>query len=129
LPELPLWWIALKARRGADSRHLARKACRPDAPIATRNDPQKSPKDQKDITKQPGFIGGKSHKSINPDNRFNFINAALCQNEEGYWKAFEKSAAPMKAKLQQMGVEMTPALFNASSNTEQTLPAPFCAVA
>jgi len=94
---------------------LARKACRPDAPIATRNDPQKSLKDQKDITKQPGFIGGKSHKSINPDSRFNFINAALWQNEEGYWKAFEKSAAPMKAKLQQMGVEMTPALFNVTA--------------
>jgi len=61
------------------------------------------------------FIGGKSHKSINPDSRFNFINAALWQNEEGYWKAFEKSAAPMKAKLQQMGVEMTPALFNVTA--------------
>jgi heme-degrading monooxygenase HmoA len=67
---------------------------------------------KRDITKQPGFIGGKFHKSIKPDSRFNFINVALWQDEEGYWKAFEKSAAPMKAKLQQMGVEMTPALFN-----------------
>ncbi len=65
-----------------------------------------------DITKQPGFIRGKFHKSTKPDSRFNFINVALWQNEEGYWKAFEKSAAPMKAKLQQMGVEMTPALYN-----------------
>jgi hypothetical protein len=81
-------------------------------PLPFKPHPQKCLKDQKDITKQPGFIGGKFHKSIKPDSRFNFINVALWQNEEGYWKAFEKSAAPMKAKLQQMGVEMTPALFN-----------------
>ena len=65
-----------------------------------------------DITKQPGFISGKFHMSLKPDSRFNFINVALWENEEEYWKAFEKSAAPMKGKLQQMGVEMTPALFN-----------------
>ena len=65
-----------------------------------------------DITKQPGYISGKFHQSIKPDSRFNFINVALWENEEVYWKAYEKSAAPMKAKLQQMGVEMTPALFN-----------------
>jgi heme-degrading monooxygenase HmoA len=64
------------------------------------------------ITKQPGFISGKFHKSIKSDSRYNFINVAQWENEEGYWKAYEKSAAPMKAKLQQMGVEMTPALFN-----------------
>jgi heme-degrading monooxygenase HmoA len=63
------------------------------------------------ITKQPGFISGKFHKAIKPDSRFNFINVALWDNEEIYWKAYEKSAAPMKAKLQEMGVEMTPALF------------------
>ena len=65
-----------------------------------------------DITKQPGFISGKFHMSLKPDSRFNFINVALWENEEGYWKAFEKSAAPMKGKLHQMGVEMPPALFN-----------------
>ena len=65
-----------------------------------------------DITKQPGFISGKFHRSLKPDSRLNFINVALWDNEDGYWKAYEKSAAPMKAKLQQMGVEMTPALFN-----------------
>jgi heme-degrading monooxygenase HmoA len=64
------------------------------------------------ITKQPGFISGKFHKSLKPDSRYNFINVALWENEEIYWKAYEKSAAPMKGKLQQMGVEMTPALFN-----------------
>jgi heme-degrading monooxygenase HmoA len=63
------------------------------------------------ITKEPGFISGKFHKSLKPDNRYNFINVALWDNEEGYWKAYEKNAAPMKGKLQQMGVEMTPALF------------------
>ena len=65
-----------------------------------------------DIIKQPGFISGKFHRSLKPNSRFNFINVALWENEETYWKAFEKSAAPMKAKLQQMGVEMIPALFN-----------------
>jgi heme-degrading monooxygenase HmoA len=65
-----------------------------------------------DITKQPGFISGKFHKSLKPDTRFNFINVAVWENEERYWKAFEKSAAPMKEKLQQLGVEMIPALFN-----------------
>ncbi len=64
------------------------------------------------ITKQPGFISGEFHKSLKPDSRYNFINVALWENEEIYWKAYEKSAAPMKGKLQQMGVEMTPALFN-----------------
>ncbi len=65
-----------------------------------------------DITKQPGFISGKFHKSLKPDGRFNFINVAVWENEEIYWKAFEKSTVHMKEKLQQMGVEMTPALFN-----------------
>lgn len=64
------------------------------------------------ITKQPGFISGKFHKSLKADSRYNFINVALWDDEEGYWNAYEKSAAPMKGKLQQMGVEMTPALFN-----------------
>jgi hypothetical protein len=29
-----------------------------------------------------------------------------------YWKAYEKSVTPMKATLQQLGVEMTPALYS-----------------
>lgn len=65
-----------------------------------------------DITKQPGFISGKFHKSLKPESRYNFINVALWDNEEIYWKAYEKSVGPMKNALQQMGVEMTPALFN-----------------
>ena len=65
-----------------------------------------------DITKQPGFISGKFHKSLKADSRYNFINVALWDNEEIYWKAYEKSVGPMKSALQQMGVEMTPALFN-----------------
>ena len=64
------------------------------------------------ITKQPGFISGTFHKSLKPDSRYNFINVALWEKEEIYWKAYEKSAAPVKGKLQEMGVEMTPALFN-----------------
>ena len=64
------------------------------------------------ITKQPGFISGMFHKGVKSDSRFNFINVALWENEDLYWKAYEKSAAPMKSKLQMMGVEMTPALYN-----------------
>ncbi|MDF0651935.1 MAG: antibiotic biosynthesis monooxygenase [Nitrospira sp.] len=65
-----------------------------------------------DITKQEGFISGKFHKSIKPESRFNFINVALWENEELYWKAFEKSAAPAKAKLAEMDAEQTPALYH-----------------
>lgn len=65
-----------------------------------------------DITTQPGFISGKFHRSLKADSRYNFINVALWENEEIYWTAYGKSVGPMKSALQQMGVEMTPALFN-----------------
>jgi heme oxygenase (mycobilin-producing) len=64
------------------------------------------------ITKQPGFISGKFHKSIKPESTFNFINVAIWENEDLYWKAYEKSAAPMKSKLDHMGAEMVPALYH-----------------
>jgi heme oxygenase (mycobilin-producing) len=64
------------------------------------------------ITKQPGFISGKFHRSIKPDSKFNFINVAIWESEDVYWKAYEKSAAPMKSKLDNMGAEMVPALYN-----------------
>jgi heme oxygenase (mycobilin-producing) len=63
------------------------------------------------ITSQQGFISGKFHRSIKPESRYNFINIALWENEEVYWKAYEKSVMPMKAKLEQMGVDMVPALY------------------
>lgn len=66
---------------------------------------------KENITRQPGFISGKFHSSIKPDTRFNYINVAIWENEEVYWKAYEKSVTPMKAKLGQLGVEMTPALY------------------
>lgn len=65
-----------------------------------------------DITQQPGFISGTFHKSLKPESRYNFINVAIWDSEDLYWKAYEKSVGPMKSVLQQMGVEMTPALFN-----------------
>ncbi len=64
------------------------------------------------ITTQPGFISGKFHTSLKPDSKFNFINVAMWENEDLYWKAYEKSAAPMKSKLENMGAEMAPALYN-----------------
>jgi heme-degrading monooxygenase HmoA len=64
------------------------------------------------ITAQQGFMRGRFHRSIKPESRFNFINVAVWENEEVYWKAYEKSVMPMKAKLQQWGVEMTPALYS-----------------
>ena len=64
------------------------------------------------ITSQPGFISGKFHQSIKPDSRFNFINVAIWENVEVNWKAYEKSVTPMKSKLEQLGVEMVPALYH-----------------
>ena len=63
------------------------------------------------ITAQQGFISGKFHKSLKPDSRFNFINVALWENEDLYWKAYEKSVTPMQSKLKELGVEMVPALY------------------
>ena len=65
-----------------------------------------------DITAQQGFISGKFHRSIKPESRYNFINVALWENEELYWKAYAKSVTPMKVKLEQLGVEMVPALYD-----------------
>ncbi|HKN88056.1 MAG TPA: antibiotic biosynthesis monooxygenase family protein [Nitrospiraceae bacterium] len=63
------------------------------------------------ITRQPGFISGKFHRSVKLDSQFNFINIAIWENEEVYWKAYEKSVTPMKTKLEQLGVQMVPALY------------------
>ena len=63
------------------------------------------------ITKQEGFISGTFHNGIKAESRFNFINVAIWENEEVYWKAYETSVTPMKAKLGELGVEMTPALY------------------
>lgn len=63
------------------------------------------------ITKQEGFLSGKFHKSLKPESRFNYINVAIWENEDLYWKAYEKSVTPMKAKPAQLGVDMTPALY------------------
>lgn len=68
------------------------------------------------ITKQQGFISGQFHKSIKPDSRFKFINVAIWENEDLYWKAYEKSVTPMKTKLAQLGVEQNPALYNVAFN-------------
>jgi heme-degrading monooxygenase HmoA len=64
------------------------------------------------ITRQPGFIRGQFHRSIKSESRYNFINVAIWENEDLYWKAYEKSAAPAKAKLTEMGAEMVPALYH-----------------
>lgn len=66
---------------------------------------------KENITAQQGFISGKFHQSIKPESRYNFINVAVWENEDVYWKAYEKSVTPMKGKLEQLGVEMVPALY------------------
>ena len=33
------------------------------------------------ITKQPGFMSGKFHRSIKPDSTFNFITSSDCRRE------------------------------------------------
>ena len=54
----------------------------------------------------------KFHRSIKPNSKFNFINVAVWENEEVYWTAYKQSVTPMKTKLEQLGVEMTPALYH-----------------
>ena len=63
------------------------------------------------ITKQEGFISGTFHTSIKPESRFNYINVAIRKNGTLYWKAYESPITPMKEKLGQLGVEITPALY------------------
>lgn len=63
------------------------------------------------ITTQPGFIRGRFHRSIKPDSRYNFINVAVWESEDLYWKAYEQSAAPATAALTAMGADMVPALY------------------
>ena len=70
------------------------------------------------ITKQPGFISGKFHKSIKPESRFNFINVAIWENDDLYWKAYEKSAAPMKSKLEEMAVKWFPRSMTSHSSID-----------
>jgi heme-degrading monooxygenase HmoA len=80
-------------------------------PLATENEFVQWWHDVKgSITKQPGFVSGKFHRSVKP-GKFNFINVAVWENEELYWKAYEHSVTPMTAKLAQLGVEMVPALY------------------
>jgi heme-degrading monooxygenase HmoA len=67
---------------------------------------------KENITAQQGFVSGKFHRSLKPESRYNFINVAIWDNEEVYWKAYEQSVTPMKAKLEQLGVEMVPALYH-----------------
>ena len=70
------------------------------------------------ITKQPGFISGKFHKSIKPESTFNFINVAIWANEDVYWMAYEKSAAPMKSKLEEMAVKWFPRSMTSHSSID-----------
>ena|SRR5690349_10622541 len=67
---------------------------------------------KENITSQEGFISGQFHRSIRPESRYNFINVAIWDNEEMYWKAYAKSVTPMKAALEQLGVDMVPALYH-----------------
>lgn len=64
-----------------------------------------------DITRQPGFISGKFHKSLRPDSQYNFIHVELWENEDAYWKAYEESMSSMKKSFHPIGVKMTPALY------------------
>ena len=43
------------------------------------------------------------------------------ENDEIYWKAYEKSVGPMKAALQQMGVEMIPRCSTSPLNIDMTV--------
>ena len=45
------------------------------------------------ITAQKGFISGKFHRSLRPESRYNFINVAIWENEELYWRAYDMRRA------------------------------------
>jgi heme-degrading monooxygenase HmoA len=77
-----------------------------------------------DIIKQSGFISGKFYKSMKPESTFNFINVAIWENDEVYWKAYEKSVPSMESKLAQLGVEMVPALTPCLPTTKVTRTTP-----
>ncbi len=64
-----------------------------------------------DITRQPGFISGKFHKSLRSDGLYNFMHIELWENEDAYWKAYEESMSSMKMTFHPLGVKMTPALY------------------
>lgn len=51
-------------------------------------------------------------RALKPNSRCNYINVAIWESEEVYWNAYEQSVTPMKAKLGQLGVDMTPALYH-----------------
>jgi heme oxygenase (mycobilin-producing) len=66
------------------------------------------------IIGNPGFIKGRLHRSLHPDVRFNFINVVEWENSN-YSQAYEHKVQWMQAKLTELGVEMTPALFAIAS--------------
>jgi heme oxygenase (mycobilin-producing) len=64
------------------------------------------------MKKQPGFLDARLHRSLKPDDRFQFINVAHWASPEAHRKARETvSTPPVKLRLAELGVEMTPALY------------------
>ncbi|HNV26972.1 MAG: hypothetical protein K1Y02_26360 [Candidatus Hydrogenedentes bacterium] len=59
------------------------------------------------LNEQPGLIGGKVYKSIQADSKFNFINVAIWESEEQYRQAYEKHVPRAKARLVELGAEIT----------------------
>lgn len=59
----------------------------------------------------PGFISGRLHRSLEADVEYNFVNVAEWQNSL-YSQGYEESIRPMKAKLAELGIKATPAMFS-----------------
>jgi heme-degrading monooxygenase HmoA len=66
------------------------------------------------IIGRPGFIKGRLHRSLQPGARFNFINVVEWENSN-YSQAYERNVRWMQARLNELEVETTPALFAVAS--------------
>ncbi len=62
--------------------------------------------------KHPSFLDARLHHSLNPDDRFPFINVAHWESPEAVRQASETvSTLPIQRRLAELGVQMTPALY------------------
>ncbi|MEH1828184.1 MAG: antibiotic biosynthesis monooxygenase [Nostoc sp.] len=60
---------------------------------------------------EPGFIDTKLHRSLDPTERFQFINIAKWSSKEAWKSAFSKRISQNEIFEQQLPVEPNPALY------------------
>ncbi|QLE45326.1 antibiotic biosynthesis monooxygenase (plasmid) [Nostoc sp. C052] len=60
---------------------------------------------------EPGFIETKLHRSLDPTERFQFINIAKWSSKETWQSAFSKRISQNEIFEQQLPIEANPALY------------------